>query len=203
MKELANDAGIKNDFTHLPAHEVAKGIVNKYLDADSSYILQSNVEVHEWEHGLTDFVIRKPQRPDVCVRHNGNVVLVIEAHSGKSEQHFYMTLRKTAYALLSQLCYLRQQYDIDRVVGCTFPKQDFPAVVVKVAVFLEVTAKRFGFYCEVNAVQVKQVGQEVRDAVDGVQRCLVQCSTTACRPFRLTQQDLRTINHILTTLTTE
>ena len=75
--------------------------------------------------------------------------------------------------------------------------------MVKVAVFLEVTAKRFGFYCEVNALQVKQVGQEVRDAVDGVQRCLVQSSTTACGPFRLTQQDLRTINHILTTLTTE
>ena len=54
-----------------------------------------------------------------------------------------------------------------------------------------------------NALQVKQVGQEVRDAVDGVQRCLVQSSTTACRPFRLTQQDLRTINHILTTLTTK
>ena len=122
MKELANNAGIKNDFTHLPAHEVAKGIVKKYLDADSSYILQSNIEVHEWEHGLTDFVIRKPQRPDVCVRHNGSVILVIEAHSGKSEQHFHMTVRKTAYALLSQLCYLRQQYDIDRVVGFTFPK---------------------------------------------------------------------------------
>ena len=149
LGDLAKDAGIRKDFSGLEAHGVAEEIVRQYLDDDDSYELQSNKEVREWKQDLPDFVIKEPQRPDVCVhyRDNKGVVLVVEAHSGSDATHFYMTVKKTTYAIMSQLRFLRQQYDIDRVVGFTFPNQGFPAVVVKVTVFLNIAAEEFGFCC--------------------------------------------------------
>ena len=201
LEDLAKDAGVREDFSGLEAHGVSEEIVRKYLDDDDSYELQSDKEVSEWNQDLPDFVIKGPQQPDVCVRSRDNkgVVLVVEAHSGSGASHFYKTVKKTTYAIMSQLRFLRQQYDIDRVVGFTFPNQQFAAVVVKVTVFLKIAAREFGFFCELNALQLKQVGQEVRGAAHEVKQLLVQSSTELGKgyPFRLTQDNLRMINHIL------
>lgn len=96
LEDLAKDAGVREDFSGLEAHGVAEEIVRKYLDDDDSYELQSDKEVSEWNQDLPDFVIKGPQRPDVCVRSGDNkgVVLIVEDYSGSGASHFYKTVKR-------------------------------------------------------------------------------------------------------------
>ena len=198
LKNLAEDAKVMSDFEDHKA--AATNIVSQYL-ANADVTVQSDKEVEEWKT-MKSFAVKETQRPDVYARHgknDGDVVLVVETHSGPGDSHFYKTVKKTAFALLSQLRYLRQRYDINRVVGFTFPKKDYPAVAVKVSVSLKLSVEGIGFVCERNALEMKKVGKEVSDAVHEIKQLLIQPIPEPFPgyPIRLTQAEIRMIERIL------
>ena len=200
LKNLADDAKVKLDFEGHKAEEVAKNIVSQYL-ANADVTVQSNKEVEEWKT-MKSFAVKEAQRQDVYARHCKNeddVVLVVEIHSGPDDSHFYKTVKKTAFALLSQLRYLRQHYDISKVVGFTFPKKDYPAVAVKVSVSLKLSVEGIGFVCERNALEMEKVGEEVSDAVHDIKQLLIQHNPEPfpCYPIKLTPGEIRKIQAIL------
>ena len=201
LKNLAEDAKVKSDFEgHGASEKVARNIVNQYL-AKTDVSVHSGNEVEEWKT-MKSFAVKEAQRPDVYARHcknGGDIVLIVEVHSGPGDLHFYNTVKKTAFALLSQLRYLRQRYDISKVVGFTFPKKDYPAVAVKVSVSLKLSVEGIGFVCERNALKMEKVGKEVSDAVHEIKQLLIEPIPEPFPgyPIRLTQAEISMIECIL------